>query len=165
MVRCSLPTFKTFLIDQWHQVQSDRGSFRLHHWGQIPAEVSLQWRMVCILLNLKILTLTNFDNLKYFSQSWPGGTSRVVQSFSTLATRGWSRLLLRTGWSGFSSERLGCTPSTIFVMTLFVCSGFMWDIAPEFNALLVFAEHRYMTNIHQVLDHYPACTWSSLTIV
>ena len=23
------------------------------------------------------------------------------------------------------------------------CSGFMWDIAPEFNALLVFAEHRF----------------------
>ena len=22
-------------------------------------------------------------------------------------------------------------------------SGFMWDIAPEFNALLIFAEHRY----------------------
>ena len=101
------------LFVKW-QVQSDRGSFWLHHWGQIPAEISLQWRMVCILLNLKILTLTNFDYLKHLSQWWPGGTSRVVQSFSTLATRGWSRLLLRTGWSawhgqGFSPERHGWT--------------------------------------------------------
>ena len=25
-------------------------------------------------------------------------------------------------------------------------TGFMWDIAPEFNALLVFGEHRYYGN-------------------
>ena len=150
MVRCSLPTFRTFLIDKWHQVQSDRGSFRLHHWGQIPAEVSLQRWMVCFFLTLKILPLTNFDYLKYLSQSWPGGTSRVVQSFSTLATKGWLRLLLRTGWPQ-SLFRKTWLNTIHYLYNESVCSGFMWDIAPEFNALLVFAEHRYLTNIHQVL--------------
>ena len=121
-----------------------------------------EWFVSC--WTLKILILTNFDYLKYLSQWWPGGTSRVVQSFSTLATRGWSRLLLRTGWSawhgqGFSSERYGVKDTIHYLRNYSLRSGFMWDIAPEFNALLVFAEHRYLTIIQQVLG-----TWLLFSI-
>ena len=33
--------------------------------------------------------------------------------------------------------------NSIHMICLPILQGFMWDIAPEFNAMLVFAEHRY----------------------
>ena len=51
------------------------------------------------------------------------------------------KLLLKTGWMSCFQD----------VNNIFLHSGFMWDIAPEFNALLVFAEHRFKFQLHIIV--------------
>ena len=59
------------------------------------------------------------------------------QSFSTLEMRELLKLLPKTGLMRYLPD----------ADNIFLPSGFMWDIAPEFNALLVFAEHRFFTQL------------------
>ena len=135
------------------QVQPDCWSLRLHNWCQIPTEVSLQrWMVWKLQWNASTVSL-----IKHSFRNWSLFHINICiticheLTWAQVGQAGRTDLLLRWQWGSHRSfcwkqvKELMILPEKVGIKNKFTFScysGFMWDIAPEFNALLVFAEHR-----------------------